>query len=286
MCRSSSSPVQPIDWQFYILGVPPYGAVQYSDSFFSSSNSNLDLSNSFLALSDDEDAPSTNTTMDSNMNQPGPRNRCPKLKILCVNANSLVSDNRHALLSDLLNEHDPDVLCVCESKLDPNINDSAVLPQDSGFKIVSRKDNKLGAGGVLIAVKNTLVASPMKDLETDCELVRAHIEIYNSKPLFLGSFYRTPSKDDPEVNNQLHESISKLTCKDTVLPSIILNGDFNTPDISWENSSVRPNPNYSMQLNNAMLDFVSANFLTQLTDQTTRKDNILDPTLTTNADII
>ena len=41
-----------------------------------------------------------------------------------------------------------------------------------------------------------------------------------------------------------------------------------------------------MQLNNTMLDFVSANFLTQLTGKPTQKDNILDLTLTTNPDII
>ena len=45
---------------------------------------------------------------------------------------------------------------------------------------------------------------------------------------------------------------------------------------------MRPSNNYSMQLNNAMLDFVGANFLTQLTDRPTRNDNILDLTLTTN----
>ena len=37
-----------------------------------------------------------------------------------------------------------------------------------------------------------------------------------------------------------------------------------------------------MQLNNTMLDFVSTNFLTQLIDKPTRKDEILDITLTTN----
>ena len=198
----------------------------------------------------------------------------------------MVSDNRHVLLSGLLNEHDPGVLCVCESKLGSTISDSAVLPQDFGFDIVSRKDNKLGAGGVLIAVEKTLVASPVNNLETDCDLVWARIELDNSKPLFIGSFCRTPSKDDQEVINQLLESVSKLTCKNTALPNIIFNGEFNTPDISWENASVRPNNNCSMQINNAMLDFVSANFLTQLTDKPTLKDNILDLTLKTNLVII
>jgi len=102
------------------------------------------------------------------------------------------------------------------------------------------------------------------------------------KPLYIGSFYRTPSNDDPDVINKLHDSMSKLTCKDTVLPNIILTGDFNVPDINWDNMSIRNNPNYSLQLNNTMIDFVNANYLSQLTDQPTRNDNILDLTLTTN----
>ena len=80
-----------------------------------------------------------------------------------------------------------------------------------------------------------------------------------ASPLFVGSFYRTPSEDDPEVNNRLHDSVFKLTSKDTALPNTILNGDFNTPDINWENLSMRPNPNNSttLRLNNTRLDFVS-----------------------------
>lgn len=41
-----------------------------------------------------------------------------------------------------------------------------------------------------------------------------------------------------------------------------------------------------MQLNNTMLDFANANFLTQLIITPTRNDNILDLVLSTNPDII
>ena len=96
--------------------------------------------------------------------------------------------------------------------MDSTINDSAVLPENSGYDVVSRKDNRLGAGGVLIAVKNTFVASPVTNLDTDCEITWSRIELANNKPLFIGSFHRSPSSDDPEVINKLHESLSKLTC--------------------------------------------------------------------------
>ena len=102
-----------------------------------------------------------------------------------MNCNSLVSDNKHnkhALLASMLEEHKPDVLCVCESKLDSAISDSAVLPPpppppSCGYEIINRKDHRLGAGGVLIAVKNTFVASPVMDLDTDCEVTWSRIEL-------------------------------------------------------------------------------------------------------------
>jgi hypothetical protein len=50
-----------------------------------------------------------------------PRPKVPALTIMSLNTNSLVSDNKHALLSTLLKEHNPDILCVCESKLDNTI---------------------------------------------------------------------------------------------------------------------------------------------------------------------
>ena len=125
---------------------PPCGALQFLDSFFSASESDLELSNSFSGLSNED------VNSEESVQTVGNENSMPRQK---------QPYNKHANLASLLEEHKPDVFCVCESKLDSTISDSAVLPQDSGNEIVSRKDNKLGAGGVLIAVKNTLVASPV-----------------------------------------------------------------------------------------------------------------------------
>lgn len=47
----------------------------------------------------------------------------------------------------MLEEHKPDVLCVCNSKLDLTISDSTVLPQHSSYEIASHKDNNLGLVG-------------------------------------------------------------------------------------------------------------------------------------------
>ena len=105
---------------------------------------------------------------------------------------------------------------------------------------------------MLIAVKNTLVASPVRDLDTDYEITWIRIEDANNKPLFIGSFYRIPSV---QMTQRLLTSFMNQ-CRNLpvkmlhTLPNIILNGDFNTPDIVWNNSLVRSNSNYSVALNN------------------------------------
>ncbi|KAL3867447.1 hypothetical protein ACJMK2_044649, partial [Sinanodonta woodiana] len=214
-------------------------------------------------------------------NKTPPKAKTPSLKIKSIDANSLVSDNKYAALCEILKNHNPDILTVCETKLDNTISDSAVLPQDSGYEIVVRKDNKQGAGGVLIAVRNTLIASPVNDINTNCEIAWIRVEVKGRKPLYIASFYISPSNDDPEVINKLHESVAKLTCRnDNALENIIINGYFNTPDIIWDVMTVRSNPNYPLKLNNTMIDFVNANFLTQLVDKPTRFNNMLDLVLT------
>ena len=73
-------------------------------------------------------------------------------------------------------------------------------------------------------------------------------------------------------------------CTDSVLSNILLNEDFNVPDFNvpvWEDLTVRNNLYYYIQLNNTMLDLVNANSLTQLINEPTRDDNILDLALTT-----
>jgi hypothetical protein len=66
------------------------------------------------------------------------------------------------------------------------VDKSACLLSDTRLldEIINRKDNKFGAGGVLIAVKNTILASPVNDLDTGCEIVWARIEIANKKPVY------------------------------------------------------------------------------------------------------
>ena len=127
------------------------------------------MSNSFKALSDYNLHPTPNTS--SVPGSPRACKRQAKIKIININCNSLILDNRYALLSSLLNDHDLEVLCLCDTNIDPSISNSAIFPPDSVYSVVNRKDHKLGLGGVLIAVKDTIVASPVTDLDSECEIL-------------------------------------------------------------------------------------------------------------------
>ena len=66
---------------------------------------------------------------------------------------------------------------------------------------------------------------------------------------------------------------------------ILLAGDFNCPDINWENLTVRSNaPDREIQ--QALIDITTEHGLTQVHNQPTRQDNILDLVFTNNPSLV
>ena len=56
----------------------------------------------------------------------------------------------------------------------------------------------------------------------------------------------------------------------------MLGGDFNLPDIDWEEGSVKSNPQYTAAINWKMIDIANDFNLTQIVSEPTRQGNILD----------
>ena len=72
------------------------------------------------------------------------------------------------------------------------------------------------------------------------------------------SFYGPPSNDiDPLIC--LRESLESLHSQESGSPVVLLGGDFNLPDISWNEGygSVNANPAYGLETNNNLLDIVN-----------------------------
>ena len=69
------------------------------------------------------------------------------------------------------------------------------------------------------------------------------------------------------------------------LQSVILGGDFNCPDVNWDNNTVSPTAN-DHEVQQAAIDITASNLLTQVHDQPTHGSNTLDVLFTSNASLL
>ena len=195
------------------------------------------------------------------------------LRILTVNCQRI--GNKKAELEAAINYIKPDIICGTESWLNSNIKSSEVFPENF---TAYRKDRSRLGGGVFTLVRNELISSEEKDLDCDCEIIWTRIKLQNSKDLIIGNFYM-PHRSDKDLN-ELEKALLCLSGKPNQKHTI-LTGDFNCPDVEWENGIVRPSsPDRSVQ--QKLVDITSAANLIQMHSESTREKALLDLIFTTN----
>ena len=216
---------------------------------------------------------SLNSTTDTSTGQCQSKTRNPvdNLRILVLNANSVKSKKPE--ISELCSSTQADVLLITETKLDNTVNSCEFLPQNFDGHI--RKDRSIHGGGVMIALRNDLVAD---EVDIECltsEIVCARINIMKSCPLYVVCYYRPP--DDKESCDGLRAALQDLSLRTNKNPKscIVVAGDFNTRDIMWETSSIKEHAN-SRAVCEQILATITENQLHQLQREPTRKDAILD----------
>ena len=93
-----------------------------------------------------------------------------------------------------------------------------------------RKDrnSKARGEGVLIAVRKHYDMTLLPDLETNCEILWAKVQISASKSLTLGCFYRPPDSKI-STSEDLAKSLDLMPKNSN--HTIVLGGDFNLPGI-------------------------------------------------------
>ena len=198
------------------------------------------------------------------------------LKILTINAEGL--RNKRAAFHLLIEEHNADIVCITESKIDSNISSQELFPAQFN---VYRKDRDNGGGGVITAVRSNLISTPCPELDADCEIIWVCVHLHNTKPLYIGNFYRPPNKP-VDYWTKLEESLDKLPERNS-LPFTILTGDFNCPEITWP-SSEREDPTPGNHHGNYLLLLCDKFHFKQTTPGPTRTTdrtaNLLDLVLT------
>jgi len=176
-----------------IFQCPQCRLLTFTDSFFLSDTESPELSNSFSVLSESDssltgltgvgEAPSSLTINNSDQT-------ANKIRIMTVNCRNLISDRKKVNIQDLIETHKPNIILGSESHLDSCIASSEIFPVT--YATPYRKDRKLGEGGVFTAVDNNYITTEVVS-NCNCEIVGTKINIQESQPLYLGSYYRQPS---------------------------------------------------------------------------------------------
>ena len=184
--------------------------------------------------------------------------------------------NKIAELSMVASDKNCDVLCVTETFFNKDILDAEIsIPNYRVF----RADRKTGkGGGSCVYVHNNLSASIVSDFSIpDCIAVKLSCNTYD---MILIVVYRSPSliyDDNVLMINCLNDTVRKFSTHN----EIVILGDFNLPDLSWDHSVINCpidtcNKKYVIQ--KMFLDFfVKHNFQWALGDDfITRRRKVLN----------
>ena len=126
-------------------------------------------------------------------------------------------------------------------------------------------------GGVFVGVSSDSICSAVPELDIDGELVWTKINISGSKPLHIGAFYRQP-RTGPDYLELINNSLNKLSNKDSM---VILGGEFNLPDINWQQNQVNEGSSQPC-LHQTMLDIATWHGLEQVVQAPTFEGNTFD----------
>ena len=198
------------------------------------------------------------------------------LKFFYTNARSLIVIDKRTELEMYVVEESPDVIAITESWAKESISDNEL--QLEGY-MMFRKDricnrNRVHGGGVLLYVKDHLIATERKDLDTSSFKESIWCVIKCKKvELLVGVCYREPDSSR-ENDIGLQELMSKAGKM-----SLILMGDFNY-HIDWQRRLGQRN------MDRVFLKFVDDHFLFQHVHENTNDKNVLDLVFSTDEHVI
>ncbi|CAC5423219.1 unnamed protein product [Mytilus coruscus] len=265
-----------IAWDCIMCECPNYSTFCYSLVF--------STSNQFSILSDtplDSPTPTRNlrpvhsSTPDNTRKSKATSNTTSTIRMVNVNFQS--SKTKQGQLYNMLDSTKRDIILGTETWIDSSIKDSQIFPP--GYNIY-RNDRNLNGGGVLVAVRDNLISSPVTELQTDCEMVWCKLELVGHKAIYLTSFYN-PKTSNEEGYKQFDISMSRATNVKNAF--IIAAGDFNLPGWDWKTNQLKPKTQ-NVNIHHKFTDILDDHGLTQIVNEPTRGTNTLDLFITNYPD--
>ncbi|CAG2246306.1 unnamed protein product [Mytilus edulis] len=158
---------------------------------------------------------------------------------------------------DYLKEIDAHTITIISSRTPP-----------SGTAKIDRTGRK--GGGVFLAISVDILSSEQPELDTNCELLWAKVDIIGVKSIYIGAYYK-PQENDTESVAELSRSLQRIPTHS----NIWLLGDFNLPNYDWVKQELKPNCKFTNTYNN-FFDIMNDHNLEQVVHIPTRQENTLD----------
>ena len=190
----------------------------------------------------------------------------PALRVFQQNVNS-IKGKLGTMRSHTGELSDYHAICLTETKLGDSVGD---LELQLGFTDFTwfRRDRNENGGGVACGVRTALSPVRRLDMETDCECLV--IQIGTARPAFLAVCYRPPAND-----GSLREVADMLRGLHRSGRPFLAVGDFNLPEISWDQDKEPALKRHSARATN-FIDALAECDAHQSVFSATRGENILD----------
>ncbi|KAK3096966.1 hypothetical protein FSP39_005202 [Pinctada imbricata] len=192
------------------------------------------------------------------------------LRMLNMNCQSI--KNKRNELQVLIESSTPDIIFGTESWMSDNVHTSEIFPPELGYDVIRRDRHGDAHGGVFIAAKVNLGLN-LVHKSKHVELITGSFNTSPNKKTLTTCFYR-PSNMSTGYNQTAIKELNDLRTSHKNTP-FILAGDFNLPNISWPNYSIKGSQNFR-DTNMAYIQMAADLSIQQEVDQPTRGTNILD----------
>lgn len=185
---------------------------------------------------------------------------------------------KRAELHDVLEDSASDTVILTETWLKPDIEDKEIFPINFNYNVFRHDRSGQRGGGVLIAIKRHISSFGVCVLNNSLEFTCICVCTPSSK-IIIGVCYKPP-----DCASSFHTDLCSLLVDIKgrfPKADMLLFGDFNFPFIDWSKLS-----SGGTAASKQFLEMCLTLNFTQLVDQPTRADNILDLILTTSPDIV
>ena len=260
-----------IAWDCIVCDCPNYSSVCFDHITTTSNRFSVLSETSMLSpLPTEKFRPAHASTPDNTKRH---KARQVPLKLLVVNFQSIKS--KQGPVKNLIESTNADIIIGTETWIDPTVTNNQIFPS---YYDIYRRDRNMNGGGVLIAIKNTLISEPVPELQTDCEIVWARINLVGAKTLYLSSYYHPKTSDEQSILEFQH-SMERATRIHNAM--FIIGGDFNFPGWNWKDKVLKPDTS-NPSIHYKFADILDDHGLIQMVEEPTRGTNILDLVLTNN----